>query len=101
MPYYGTPQALEYDLIASPGADPGLIRLELEGAEKAHLDKSGDLIITTAAGDLTMRKPRVYQDTAAGDRVAVQARYVMTSTAAAGRRTVTLAQPAPPAGDRS
>ncbi|HKD66283.1 MAG TPA: SBBP repeat-containing protein [Candidatus Binataceae bacterium] len=90
--YYGTPQALEYDLIAAPGADPGLIRLELEGTESVRLDQAGDLVISTGAGDLTMRQPRVYQDTAAGDRVTIQAHYVMTPGApTAGKQTVALA----------
>ena len=36
--YYGTPQALEYDLIAHPGADPGAIRIELQGADQTRLE---------------------------------------------------------------
>ena len=87
--YYGTSQALEYDLIAAPGADPGAIRIELQGADKTRVDAAGDLVISTAAGDLTMRKPRVYQDTAAGARRAVDARYRVT--AAGSKRTVELA----------
>ncbi|MGO9059250.1 MAG: hypothetical protein ACLQU2_17950 [Candidatus Binataceae bacterium] len=99
--YYGTPQALEYDLIAAPGADPGAIRIELQGADQTRLDSSGDLVISTAAGDLTMRKPRVYQDTADGHRRTIDARYRVT--ASAGKRTVTLAMAehdASAAGDR-
>ncbi len=87
--YHGSPQALEYDLIAAPGADPGAIRIELQGADQTRVDAAGDLVIGTAAGDLTMRKPRVYQDTAAGARRAVDARYRVT--AAGGKRTVELA----------
>ncbi len=87
--YYGTSQALEYDLIAAPGADPGAIRIELQGADQTRVDAAGDLVISTAAGDLTMRKPRVYQDTAAGARRAVDARYRVT--AAGSKRTVELA----------
>ena len=93
MIYYGTPQALEYDLIAQPGADPGAIRIELRGADQARLNPSGDLVISTAAGDLTMRKPRVYQDTANGHRRTIDARYRVR--AAAGKRTVTLALAGP------
>ena len=84
--YYGTPQALEYDLIAAPGADPSAIRIELQGAERTRLNPSGDLVINTAAGDLTMRKPQVYQDTADGHRRTIDARYRVTT--AAGKRTV-------------
>jgi len=87
--YYGTPRALEYDLIAAPGADPGAIRIELQGVDQTRLDPSGDLVISTAAGDLTMRRPRVYQDTAPGERRVIDAHYLVT--AAAGKRTVALA----------
>ena len=87
--YYGTPRALEYDLIAAPGADPGAIRIELQGADQTRLDPSGDLVISTAAGDLTMRRPRVYQDTAHGERRMIDAHYLVT--AAAGKHTVALA----------
>ena len=101
--YYGTPQALEYDLIAHPGADPGAIRIELQGADQTRLNPSGDLVISTAAGDLTMRKPRVYQDTADGHRRTIDAHYRVTT--AAGKRTVTLAMAehdcASAPGDRS
>ena len=47
--YHGTPEALEYDLIVAPGADPGAIRIELLGA-KTRLDARGNLVIGTAAG---------------------------------------------------
>src|SRR5207244_3898621 len=87
--YYGTPQALEYDLIAAPGADPSAIRIELQGADKTRLSAAGDLVISTAAGDLTMRKPRVYQDSAGGGRRLVNASYRVSG--AGSKRTVALA----------
>jgi Beta-propeller repeat len=88
MIYYGTPQALEYDLVAAPGANPNAIRIELQGAERTHLDAAGDLIIGTAAGDVTMRRPRVYQERN-GARSTVRADYVV-SEAAAGKQMVAL-----------
>ena len=79
--YHGAPQALEYDLIAAPGADPGQIRIELQGADKTRIDAAGNLVIGTAAGDLTMRKPLVYQDDAAGTRRTIEASYRVTAAA--------------------
>jgi hypothetical protein len=87
--YYGTPQALEYDLIAAPGANPDAIRIELQGADKTRLSAAGDLVISTAAGDLTMRKPRVYQESADGGRRLVNASYRVTG--AGSKRIVALA----------
>ena len=40
----------------------------LKAGKKPGSDQSGDLIIGTAAGDLTMRRPRVYQDDGPGNR---------------------------------
>ena len=90
--YHGSTDALEYDLVAAPGADPNAIRIELQGAEGTRLDKAGNLISGTAAGDLTMRRPRVYQDDAAGNRHLVEARYRISDAAIArGKTTVQVA----------
>ena len=76
--YYGASDAshgsrqgqLEYDFVVAPGADPSRIRLAFDGADKVRVDKAGDLVLGTTAGDLRFRKPRVYQEIA-GRRVAV------------------------------
>jgi hypothetical protein len=87
--YYGSPQALEYDLVAAPGANPNAVRIALQGADKTRFDSAGNLVISTAAGDLTMRKPRVYQQDTDGERRIVDARYAMDSGAShTGLRTV-------------
>ena len=59
--FYGNGRELEYDLVVAPGADPGRIRIELEGANTTNLDSSGNLVLQTAAGPLRLRKPIVYQ----------------------------------------
>lgn len=59
--YYGNQQELEYDFIVSPGADPRVISLEFEGAQSIRLDGNGDLVLTTARGDIRQHKPRAYQ----------------------------------------
>src|SRR5579863_1140793 len=41
--YYGNGRELEYDLTVNPGADPGRIRLHLDG-EGIHLNRQGDLV---------------------------------------------------------
>ncbi|HZT72118.1 MAG TPA: choice-of-anchor D domain-containing protein, partial [Terriglobales bacterium] len=62
--YYGTQGRLESDFIVAPGADPGLIRLALDGAESYRITAAGDLRITLkpeSAGVVTLGRPRVYQ----------------------------------------
>lgn len=80
--FYGTRGRAEYDFVVKPGADPGRIAFTLEGAEKMWLGKDGDLHLRVAGGELTHRKPVVYQQRADGRREAVEGRYVLA------RRTV-------------
>ena len=57
--YYGNQQQLEYDFRVAPGADPNQIALSFKGAS-AHLD-SGDLVLSTAGGDVRFHAPHIYQ----------------------------------------
>jgi len=60
--YHGGGEGLEFDLIAAPHAALDRLRLSIEGADAAAVDSKGDLRLTTAAGAVTIRKPRIYQD---------------------------------------
>jgi uncharacterized repeat protein (TIGR01451 family) len=57
--YYGNQGQLEYDFRVAPGADPGQIVLNFDGAS-ARLD-SGDLVLSTGRGDLLFHAPQIYQ----------------------------------------
>ena len=48
--FYGNEGQLEYDFVVSPGADPGVIRLAVEGADDLTLDEAGNLVLSLAAG---------------------------------------------------
>ncbi len=72
--YYGNGRRLEYDFVVSPGADASKIELAYEGAESMRIDKGGDLVLVTKAGELRQRKPVVYQEVA-GRRIEVAAEY--------------------------
>ena len=61
LTYYGSQGQLEYDFAVSPGADPRSIRLRLRGADKRHVSPRGDLILSTRAGEVRLRKPEIYQ----------------------------------------
>jgi hypothetical protein len=66
--YYGAQGQLEYDFRVAPAADPNQIVLSFQGAS-AHVvsgasgdaGDSGDLILSTANGDVRFHAPRVYQ----------------------------------------
>jgi hypothetical protein len=59
--FYGTNRELEYDLVVSPGADPGQIKLGISGAESMRIDRDGNLVLKTTAGEIIQQKPRIYQ----------------------------------------
>ncbi|HXJ96314.1 MAG TPA: choice-of-anchor D domain-containing protein [Terriglobia bacterium] len=61
LTYYGNQGQLEDDFVVSPGADPRSIRLRLRGADKVQVSPSGDLILSTRAGEVRLRKPEIYQ----------------------------------------
>ena len=60
--YKGIRDHIEYDLVVSPGADPGLIKLSLEGVDSVHLNAGGDLILAKDGMQICQQKPVVYQE---------------------------------------
>ena len=73
--YYGTPSALEYDLIAAPGADTSKIKFAIEGPAKTTQTASGDIVIATASGTIRIAKPQNYQQNPDGSKVAVEGNF--------------------------
>lgn len=76
--YYGNGRQLEYDFVVSPGADPNRIRLSYDGQRQLRIDSSGDLILSTSAGDLKQPKPHVYQ-VIDGRRIDVDTTYALNA----------------------
>ncbi len=62
LTYYERDQQLEYDFTVAPGADPNVIRLDFEGANRIEVDAQGDLVLHTPGGDIRHRKPAIYQE---------------------------------------
>ena len=60
--YYGNQGQMEYDFVVSPGTTPEAIRLGLHGAETLEVDARGDLVAHTAASEVRLRKPLIYQE---------------------------------------
>ena len=76
MVLYGNQQQLEYDLVLAPGAKPRQIKLNFTGADKVALSTAGDLVLTTAVGEVAFHKPVAYQEIR-GQRKPVAAKYVL------------------------
>jgi hypothetical protein len=79
--YYGNQQQLEFDFIVAPGADPKSIALDFKGVQALKVNGQGDLIVSTANGDLVQHKPAVYQQVD-GQRRMVDGGYVVRGTRA-------------------
>jgi hypothetical protein len=75
--YYGHQRELEYDFVLQPGANPQAIRLGIAGAKRLRLEH-GDLVLTSAGGDVRLRSPHIYQE-ANGVRHDVRGRYLIKS----------------------
>jgi hypothetical protein len=81
--YYGNHQQLEYDFVVAPGADPRQIQFAIQGADETLVDAEGNLILTTAAGELHFRSPIVYQESN-GRRIPVDGGYAMKDSTHVG-----------------
>ncbi|HEY3618872.1 MAG TPA: SBBP repeat-containing protein, partial [Candidatus Sulfotelmatobacter sp.] len=76
MAFYGVQKQLEFDFIVAPGASTAPIRLGVSGANRMTTDNSGNLILTSSAGDVLLHKPVAYQQKD-GARQPVDARFVV------------------------
>jgi len=74
--YYGNCRQLEYDFVISPGADPGRIEFEIQGANQIQLDENGNLVLQTPSGALHFQNPAVYQESS-GRRIPVNGTYLV------------------------
>ena len=72
--YYGVEEGPEYDLVVSPGANPGSIILELIAVEDLTLHPSGDLTFQVAGTRVRKRRPLIYQESSA-QRTYVEGSY--------------------------
>ena len=75
-PGYPKPQLYPYDFVVRPGADPSLIALGFQGADKLEVDAQGDLVLHTSAGAIRQRKPVIYQEVE-GVRREIHGGYVL------------------------
>ena len=81
LAYYGNQGKLEYDFIVAPGADPNQIKLAFEGASEIMVADGGDLLLTTALGEVRLQKPIVYQVEKDGHKTLVAGNYLASPNA--------------------
>jgi Beta-propeller repeat/Abnormal spindle-like microcephaly-assoc'd, ASPM-SPD-2-Hydin len=76
--YYGSGRDLEFDFNIAPHADPSQIRLKIAGANSLKTTPTGDLQIATAAGEVRLNRPEIYQLTE-NRREKVEGSYLLAS----------------------
>jgi hypothetical protein len=74
--FYGNGQQIEYDFVVAPGADPGVIGLQVAGADRLLIEPGGDLILDAAGSQFRLRKPLIYQEMD-GRRQAIEGGYLL------------------------
>jgi hypothetical protein len=77
MVYYENQATMEYDFVVKPGADPKVIALKVDGADKIQIDGKGSLQLTVDNRRLTFKAPTIYQEEN-GERKPIAGRYVKT-----------------------
>jgi hypothetical protein len=75
--FYGNGNHFEHDFVVSPGAHPSQIHLRVSGAGKPVLTKAGDLELSPNVGQITLKKPHIYQQKGGRTQI-VEGRYVVT-----------------------
>jgi hypothetical protein len=76
--FYGNKGRLEYDFVVAPGADPGAIALNVNGARKMHINSHGDVVVSVPGGEVELQKPVIYQQVK-GERREVAGSYAIST----------------------
>jgi hypothetical protein len=74
--YSGNQGQLETTFVVHPGASPGVIQMQVQGAQGLSLDAQGNLVLHTTGGDVMEQAPIAYQEIN-GVRQSVSSRYVL------------------------
>jgi hypothetical protein len=86
--YYGRQGQLEYDFVLAPGADPHLVKLAFQGANKIEISQAGELVLRASNGEIRMHKPVIYQEVE-GVRKPINGGYVLKDNRTVGFQIAT------------
>jgi hypothetical protein len=76
LAFHGAQRQVEFDFVVAAGANPAPIGFHFTGAQRIKTDDSGNLVVSSAAGDVLLHKPVAYQDQN-GARQPVNAQFVL------------------------
>ena len=78
LAFHGQQRQVEFDFILAPQASTSAIRFSISGASQVTTDGDGNLVLTSAAGDVRLQRPVAYQQKG-NSRQAVDARFALIS----------------------
>ncbi len=61
LTFHGEQRLLEFDFLVAPRANAESIRFNVSGAKQVSTDASGNLVLSSAIGDVVLHKPVAYQ----------------------------------------
>ena len=61
LTYYGNHRQLEYDFSIAPGANPGVIAIRYDGADKISISPAGEMVLSLDGREIRQPKPVIYQ----------------------------------------
>jgi hypothetical protein len=76
LAFHGAQRQVEFDFVIAAGANPAPIGFHFTGAQRIKTDVSGNLVVSSAAGDVLLHKPVAYQDQN-GARQPVDAQFAL------------------------
>jgi hypothetical protein len=76
LAFHGVQRQTEFDFVVAPGANPAPIAFRFTGAQGVKTDASGNLVVSSAAGDILLHKPVAYQEQK-GARQPVDAQFLL------------------------
>ena len=76
LAFHGQQKQMEFDYIVAPGSDAAAIGMKFGGTKKISTDASGNLVLTSAGGDVVLHRPVAYQ-MKDGNREAVSADFAV------------------------
>lgn len=60
--FHGQQRQVEFDFVVAPEASVAPIRFDVTGAKRISTDAAGNLVLSSAAGDVLLHKPVAYQE---------------------------------------
>jgi uncharacterized protein (TIGR03437 family) len=78
--FHAAGNLVEFDFVVAPGAAPETIELAFQNAKAVALDDAGDLLLSTADGEVRISRPKLYQKASSSTRIEMIGAYALSGT---------------------